>query len=233
MQTGRPPRTKRSSGYEHQEETKPPQKLLRRNNGRRSTVSTNTNNTESESLNTNATIIIATKPTAAITVLDLVLGEWLSSTTVTTLLQPKIYVTSMCFPTNNSTSGPHLDADFSVRVEAFGSGDIIVPRLPVRADTTSVGDLFDCVRRQMNNGDDDDDGDGDKELPDCFQLFFGEQELLSHDRRVLLANVIVGSDLKPETTVVVNAVVVTPEQVEARRELFADSFRYDYVRTPK
>ena len=145
---------------------------------------------------------------AAMTLLDLVLGEWLSSTSVTTLLTPKIVMTSMCFPTKSSEVTPSQKADFSVRVEAFGSGAIIVPRLPVHAGTTTIGDLFDSVRQH----------DGTNDFLEI-QLFFEERELCSHHSCVLLSDVINGTNVKPETTVIVNAVTLTLKQVNAIREL--------------
>ena len=145
--------------------------------------------------------------TTTFALLDLVLGDWLCSTRVTTLPRPKISVASMCF---NSVTDKK--ADFSVRVEALGSGAVLVPRLSVHAHTTTVGDLFDRVLQH----------DGGQDLSVGVQLFFGERELQSGDSHALLADVINhATDVKPDTsssTIVVNAVMMSLKQANAKCE---------------
>ena len=102
--------------------------------------------------------------------LDLVLGEWLSAATVTTLFGPKLGLVNFCCTrgqaSDNNGSPPRLDSSLNLKVEAFGSGDSIVPRFEFDACTT-VQDLFRRVERELSP-------DG-KEM--IIRLFYGEQEL--------------------------------------------------------
>ena len=90
-------------------------------------------------------------------VLDVVLHKWLNN--VTTLLGPPITLLSMCQPQSN-TDVPTKNGRKSVvavRVEASGSGAVIVPRFDINVTQTTCGELFDCVRHwysklDHNNG---------------------------------------------------------------------------------
>ena len=78
-------------------------------------------------------------------VLDVVLHKWLN---VTTLLGPPRTLLSMCHPQSNTdvpTKNGRKSA-VAVRVEASGSGAVIVPRFDINVTRTTCGELFDCVR---------------------------------------------------------------------------------------
>ena len=72
--------------------------------------------------------------------LDVVLQQWFN---ISTLLGPPAAVVSMCQPL--SGIAPETEACTFLRVEAFGSGAVIVPRFDFDVSTTQIGQLFSCV----------------------------------------------------------------------------------------
>ena len=95
----------------------------------------------------------ATKTTMA---MDLVLGAWLSSST---LLEPKLVLATMlcnhhhCRYNGEQVPTPVKGVDtlprqVGLRVEAFGSGVVIIPCFPFD-DTTTTSEVFDAVRQHL------------------------------------------------------------------------------------
>ena len=78
--------------------------------------------------------------------LDLVLGEWLSNETATTLVEPKQDVVSFCCVGTTATDVSCL------RVEVFGSGVVLVPSFAFNCNTTA-GLLFNCVENVVSAAD--------------------------------------------------------------------------------
>ena len=82
--------------------------------------------------------------------LELVLAEWLSAKTVTTLLGPKATLVDMCRrrPRNDKQQRDKQEKpqqQFTLRVEAYASGVIVVPYFSFN-DVTSTAELFDVVQ---------------------------------------------------------------------------------------
>ena len=115
---------------------------------------------------TNDTTMVQIEPA----VLDLVLGEWMS---VTSLPTPKILLVGLCCYNvdavtseqqatlgsttttkkhNNNNSNNNDESKTYLRVEAFGSGVEIVTTTAFDADTMTVSDLFSLVRRHIERG---------------------------------------------------------------------------------
>ena len=96
-------------------------------------------------------------PTAEVTkAMDLVLGTWLSSYT---LLEPKVVLATMLCNHHHGrynreqVSTPVMGVDtlprqVGLRVEAFGSGVVIIPCFPFD-DTTTTSEVFDAVRQHL------------------------------------------------------------------------------------
>ena len=85
-------------------------------------------------------------------IVDVILHEWF---TCTTLLIPRITVTSMCHAQNANTISSFAvtksnSVVVTVRVEAFGSGALIVPQFNVDINQTRLKVLFACVRRCLS-----------------------------------------------------------------------------------
>ena len=127
--------------------------------------------------------------------LTLVLHEWLNATT--TLLGPQLSVIEMCQATNIEIV--HRSIVKTIRVEAFGSGTVIVPRFDVEVNKTTDVDLIGSIREHLANGNDG----------TSFRIVCGPKEILStHPAKELLTKVF---DLMRHSTVhVVN--VVTPDK---------------------
>ena len=74
--------------------------------------------------------------------LDLIVGVWLSSTNVTTLVQPKLHVVSCCI------IGMPPSRKWSLAVQAYGSGDVVVPSFSFD-DATTVAELVEVVLQHV------------------------------------------------------------------------------------
>ena len=74
--------------------------------------------------------------------LDLIVGVWLSSTNVTTLVQPKLHVVSSCIIWMPSSRKRKRKRNLAV--QAYGSGDVVVPCFSFD-DTTTVAELVEVV----------------------------------------------------------------------------------------
>ena len=74
--------------------------------------------------------------------LDLIVGVWLSSTNVTTLVQPKLHVVSSCI------IGMPPSRKRSLAVQAYGSGDVVVPCFSFD-DATTVAELVEVVLQHV------------------------------------------------------------------------------------
>ena len=74
--------------------------------------------------------------------LDLIVSVWLSSTNVTTLVQPKLHVVSSCI------TGMPPSRKRSLAVQAYGSGDVVVPCFSFD-DTTTVAELVEVVLQHV------------------------------------------------------------------------------------
>ena len=153
------------------------------------------------------------------------IGEWLSAATVTTLLGPKIGVVEMSLlqqkkrDDGSDNIGDRVSASspaFSIRVEAFGSGAVIVPCFPVYVKSTTIGDLHDCVRQYSTALNDDDE---EHKLLAGFNLLWGEQELNAYGQLEPLTNIIDVETKAGSNIVIVGAVIVTKQQVERASEL--------------
>ena len=77
--------------------------------------------------------------------LDLIIGEWMSSSTITTLPEPKKCVVSSCIKARLGSRKR------SLQVQMYGSGSVVVPRFPFD-DATTVGELFGAVREHAPVG---------------------------------------------------------------------------------
>ena len=74
--------------------------------------------------------------------LDLIIGVWLSSTNVTTLVQPKLQVVSSCI------IGMPRSRKRNLAVQAYGSGDVVVPCFSFD-DATTVAELVEVVLQHV------------------------------------------------------------------------------------
>ena len=85
--------------------------------------------------------------------LTLILSNWLSSTTLVNL---KVQVCEMCFSdeppatTNASSFLAQKDQKKNLRVEAYGSGAIILSRFPFDDETTAE-ELFSALQQHVSN----------------------------------------------------------------------------------
>ena len=75
--------------------------------------------------------------------LDLIVGVWLSSTNVTTLVQPKLHVVSSCIIIGMPPSRKR-----NLAVQAYGSGDVVVPCFSFD-DATTVAELVEVVLQHV------------------------------------------------------------------------------------
>ena len=92
--------------------------------------------------------------------LDVVLSEWFKTTT---LLTPITSLVAMCLP--NLQARVSDETVIKLRVEAFGSGEVIAPRFDVNINKTTTGELYDRVAQYFA---DDDQG---------FRLICGKTEI--------------------------------------------------------
>ena len=94
----------------------------------------------------------------AMRLVDWILSEWLSAA-ITTLPEAKMALITMCH------GGVHTPSNIRhLKVEACGSGAIIVPCFQF-TESTTTRDLFRVIRQHLKQ-------------PQLFRLFFGDQELL-------------------------------------------------------
>ena len=74
--------------------------------------------------------------------LDLIVGEWLSSTAVTTLVEPKMRLVSSCIIAAHGRTRKR-----SLQLQMYGSGSVLVPRFNFD-DTTTVAELLGAAEEQ-------------------------------------------------------------------------------------
>ena len=134
--------------------------------------------------------------------LDLVLGDWLSGTS---LVVPKKAVVESCSLALLCPNELH----FFFRVEAFGSGTVIVPSFRVDV-TTTVGDLCACLRQRLALGEGGDEVAG-------FQLLQDNRQLRMLDPRKLL---LVPTDTRFSrgSTYILHCVIITKAVVDQKSQ---------------
>ena len=140
-----------------------------------------------------------------VTALDLVLAEWLSAAHVTTLVIPKLTVANMCAPPLSTDVLCDNGDVLVVRVEAFGSGAVIVPSLRVAPGTTPVGEILSHVSQAAKVGRHD---------VGAVRLMLGPLELNDEDPAMPLNGVLdidfVGAGIR---NVVLHAIFLSPREV--------------------
>jgi len=139
-------------------------------------------------------------------ILELMLADWLSPTDVTTLVDPKLVITSMCFRQK------HVPACVTVQVEAMGSGAIVVPSFSIYTHTT-MSELFECVQKHFM----DKNSDINNTVKGV-RLFHGETELINDDT-AKVDNFVLTDKFDFAQNDVLHAVVVTTESMLAKRTL--------------
>ena len=122
----------------------------------------------------------------------------------------------MCFDQADPSACPPHDtasasSTFFVRVEAFGSGAVIVPTFQADTRSTSVGALFACVSGHLVTARSDDDDEGVIDV----RLLHGDQTISNADPHLLLVNLIDGEKTLG-TTIVINAITGTRKQIETQ-----------------
>ena len=74
--------------------------------------------------------------------LDLIVGEWLCSSTVTTLAEPKLCLVRSCIIAMRDSRKR------SLQIQMYGSGSLLIPRFTFDS-TTTVAELFWAVQEQV------------------------------------------------------------------------------------
>ena len=127
-------------------------------------------------------------------VLDLLLAEWLATTTLATV---KVTLLQLCCGEDSSSTTATTDSKKVLRVEAMGSGALVVPYFEFNA-TTTVAELSQCVAQALNDG---------KSSP-YYRLFVGDIEMNGSTKLLCSCQGI-------EHNCVVNIVVVTEPQLNS------------------
>ena len=164
--------------------------------------------------------------TTSTSVLDVILSEWVNVTTL-----PQDTLLSMCRPrmqtierNNNTTTAHDPSSVVSLRVEAFGSGTVILPCFDVDVDNTTTGELLDELRQRLrqrqcflspNNGNGNNAATPLNLSRCCLRVICGEEEIVEHQtpRNLLTSKVF---DLKRHAVVYLVTVAEKPEQWQRR-----------------
>ena len=83
--------------------------------------------------------------------LDLILNEWFSTTN---LLVPQMALVSLCQASHQAETVIDSKKRVPIRVEVFGSGQVLVPRIDIDVEQTPMGHLFDVVQRCYDKNND-------------------------------------------------------------------------------